>query len=379
MATIAQILPGFDSGGVEAHCLEMANACGLAGHRSLVISAGGGMVSALRNSEHFTLPVGDKNPLTACQRAHQLADFLEKEQVQISHYRSRVPGWLTLWARRILAKRGYHLHLVSSYHGFYQAKSSLKRLYNSVMTRADHVVPNSYAVKAHMMARYGALPEDRVTVIPEGIDLADYPLRADRDCLSQRRVLGLPESTMVLLQVGRLSSLKGAAFMAKVLAEFPDRDWLWLLVGEAEKFPDEKARIEQVLSRHKLSPRVRYWGVRGDLPHIYPAADILLSGSLRPEAFGRTVVEAAACAVPAFVPDQGGTAEVVLDGTTGWHYPLGNEKQAVQRLGSVLSLPREARTRVGLSAFAHVRDNYPLRATEQKTLKIYADLLNHEK
>ena len=64
--TILQVLPALDGGGVERGVLEIAEAVVKAGHRSLVVSAGGGMVHELvaGGTEHFQLPIAAKSALS---------------------------------------------------------------------------------------------------------------------------------------------------------------------------------------------------------------------------------------------------------------------------------------------------------------------------
>ena len=61
--TVLQVLPALESGGVERGTLEIGAGLVHAGHRSLVISAGGRLVSRLtgQGSEHFQWPIGRKS------------------------------------------------------------------------------------------------------------------------------------------------------------------------------------------------------------------------------------------------------------------------------------------------------------------------------
>jgi len=63
---VCQLLPALNGGGVEQGTLEVAAALVKAGHRSLVISAGGRLLPALleAGSQHFNWPIGRKSPFT---------------------------------------------------------------------------------------------------------------------------------------------------------------------------------------------------------------------------------------------------------------------------------------------------------------------------
>ena len=64
--TVVQLLPALDAGGVERSTLEISAALLDAGHRAIVVSAGGRLLPALQaiGAEHIALPVGRKSPLT---------------------------------------------------------------------------------------------------------------------------------------------------------------------------------------------------------------------------------------------------------------------------------------------------------------------------
>ena len=63
--TVVQLLPALESGGVERSTLEIAEALVRAGHRAIVVSAGGRLVPALEaaGAAHVAMDVGRKSPL----------------------------------------------------------------------------------------------------------------------------------------------------------------------------------------------------------------------------------------------------------------------------------------------------------------------------
>ena len=132
--TVVQLLPALDSGGVERSTLEIAAALVAAGHRSIVVSAGGRLVAPLEaaGSEHVALAIGRKSPrawLAMRALRAKLADW----RPDIVHARSRLPAWLGWFALRGLpAPRP---HFVTTVHGL----NSPGR-YSGVMVRGERVV-----------------------------------------------------------------------------------------------------------------------------------------------------------------------------------------------------------------------------------------------
>lgn len=136
-----------------------------------------------------------------------------------------------------------------------------------------------------------------------------------------RRELNIPNEAVLVLYLGRLNRDKGIADLAAAFAKLaPRQPHLWLLlVG-----PDEEGMQARV--REACAPwldRVRFVGFT-DQPERYMAtADVFCLPSYR-EGFGSSVIEAAACAVPAVASRVYGLTDAVLEGETGFLHPPGD-------------------------------------------------------
>ena len=99
--TVVQLLPALHSGGVERSTLEIAQALVAAGHRAIVVSAGGRLVQPLLDSgaEHLTLDIGRKSLLTL-RHVVALRRLFADTGADIVHARSRLPAWLGWHALR---------------------------------------------------------------------------------------------------------------------------------------------------------------------------------------------------------------------------------------------------------------------------------------
>ena len=116
-----------------------------------------------------------------------------------------------------------------------------------------------------------------------------------------------------------------------------------------------------------------------DMPAAYAFADIILAPSTRPEAFGRVAAEASAMAKPVIVADHGGQRETVIEGITGTRAEPGSVAALTACIRTLINLPSEARTEMGLAGQKHVRENYSKKQLQTATLGVYARLvLNNE-
>ena len=169
--TIVQMLPALESGGVERGTLEIARALVQQGHRSIVISTGGRMVSQLEaeGSEHIPWAISKRSHLFALRYVRKLRDLCRGERVDIVHVRSRHPAWVA-W----LAWRGMPVdarpRFITTAHGLYSVNA-----YSAVMARGERVIAISNTVRDYLLHNYSRLvrPES-IEVIYRGIDPREY-------------------------------------------------------------------------------------------------------------------------------------------------------------------------------------------------------------
>ena len=138
--TILQIIPELEAGGAERTTVDIAEGLVHAGARALVATEGGRLVGELQTKGGIWIPfpAATKNPFSMLLNVRKLARICHNERVSLVHARSRAPAWVGLGAARSL-----NIPFVTTYHGSYSGRSSVKVLYNSVMARGDAVIANS--------------------------------------------------------------------------------------------------------------------------------------------------------------------------------------------------------------------------------------------
>lgn len=306
-----QVLPALGAGGVERGTVEVANALTAAGHRSVVVSAGGPLEAEMPGTEHVTMPLGVKSPLTL-RWVPVLRGYLRRARPDVLHVRSRLPGWIAYLAWRGLPAEA-RPRLVTTVHGLY----SVSR-YSAVMARGEDVIAVSDAVRRYLLAHYrGWVEPERIHLIYRGVDPGRYPRgfrpdpawrcewRRRMPQLSGRRVLTLP---------ARMTRLKGHRDFLALLTRLRERglEVHGLVVGGADP---GRARYAEELRRQVaasgLAGRVDFLGHRSDLREILAVSDLVLSLSGRPESFGRTVLEALSLGRPVVGYAHGGVAEIL--------------------------------------------------------------------
>jgi len=304
--TVVQLLPALSSGGVERSTLEIGAALVAAGHRSLVVSAGGRLVEPLEaaGSEHIRLDIGRKSP-TSLRHIASLRRLFAAQGADIVHARSRLPAWLAWHA--LSAKHSPHPHFVTTVHGM----NSPGR-YSGIMARGERVVCVSESVRAYVLRNWPKTPPERLRVIERGIDPAAYPRQPWPPS---------PQSQRLLLMPGRGTRLKGHAsaieLLAAVRAAGVDAA-LWL-PGAVE--PGRESYLQELLAQARalgVEAQLRLDPPIDDMAGAYRDCALVLQLSAKPESFGRTVVEALSSGRPVVGWDHGGVGELL-----GRYFPEG--------------------------------------------------------
>jgi len=370
--TVVQMLPDLEGGGVERGTLELARYLCRQGHRSIVVSAGGRMVSQLEKegSRHVALKVGVKHP--ACLKTFfPLRRLLQEEPVDILHVRSRLPAWIGYLVWRSLPEKT-RPRLVTTFHGFYSVNS-----YSAVMTKGERVIAISKSVADHIQRHY-KVPDERVVLIYRGVDESYFSPDAvcgDRiQTLRQRWDLADYSGPIIMLP-GRISPWKGHDVFFRSLSIIRKAPWMALCVGDESENSHLSLRLRQMIQDLGLAKRIQLVGHCSDMPAALMLADVVVSASSsEPEAFGRIAVEAQAMGRPVIASAHGGSLETVLDRKTGWLVTPNNELLLADALTEAI-LNKDKRDRFGREGRKRVREHFTVEKMCRSTLDLYQNLL----
>ena len=332
--TIVQVLPEMSSGGVEVCTLETARALVEAGHRSIVISSGGPLVKELETngSKHITMPVHKKSPGTLFQAAALRREFC-RVNADIVHARSRVPAWvcrLALFAFPNETRPGF----VTTVHGLYSVSK-----YSSVMTSGDRVIAVSETVRRYILDNYPGYSSRSVETIPHGVDPKSFPYGFVPDeswvCDFRKQFPETVGKRLVTLP-GRLTRLKGHFDFLEAIGSLPETVHGLIVGGEDPRRAKYAAELRDAVVDRGLADRVTLTGHRSDLRNIAAISNVVLSLSTKPEAFGKTTLEAISLGVPVVGYDHGGVSEILNEFFPQGLTPAGDPRSLAKTIEAVL-------------------------------------------
>nr|MBA3241560.1 glycosyltransferase [Acidobacteriota bacterium] len=198
-----------------------------------------------------------------------------------------------------------------------------------------------------------------VSIIPVyGVDTEIFsPARGETRRETKER-LGLPATGSLIFFSSRVAPEKDAETLLRAVRALLERGLdIWLLhrSGGFQSFIKDAERFGvagRVVATDAVHPHEQ-------LPDDYRASDLCVQAS-REEGLGFSPLEALACGTPVVAASVGGLRETIIDGETGWSYPVGNVEALARCITEALDDREEAQRRTA-NGRALVRTNYDQR------------------
>ena len=112
------------------------------------------------------------------------------------------------------------------------------------------------------------------------------------------------------------------------------------------------------------------------MPVAYSLADVVISASIKPEAFGRVAVEAQAMSKPIIASDLGGSKETILKGKSGFLYKHDDPRDLAKILNTVIELDQDTLNSIGNEGRKNIIQKFDVESMCDSTLREYKKLLN---
>jgi len=387
-AVIMQILPALNSGGVERGVVDISKAVAASGFESVVASSGGSMAQQFYNSKvvHITLPLANKNPFKIYQNSKKLAEIIQKYQVDLVHIRSRSPAWSAY-----LACKKTGCKMISTFHGSYSSTistvlfskkfSEWKLKYNAVMVKPKYIIAVSDFIKNYIYQNYSSiadLAQKEIKVIHRGVDLRYFCSKK----FPQSRIVqliekwDLPDDKQIIMLPGRITGWKGHEFLISALAKVQNQNFFCIMVGSLKGHEKFAKVLEQKIKENNLQGKIKIVGETKDMPAAYLVSDMVISASIRPEAFGRVAIEAGAMGRVVIATNIGGSLETVVDGKTGFLVEVNNANKLAETIDEVLAMDKNKKEKMQENAIDHIVNNFSNQKMLDETIEFYKQILD---
>jgi glycosyltransferase involved in cell wall biosynthesis len=272
----------------------------------------------------------------------------------------------------------YHGHVLEGY--FSPAKAGLfRRLERSLGKRSDRLIGVSQATVDDLV-RLGVAEPDRFSVVPLGLDLAQFTELGAAEREAARTGLGVGPDDVLCSYVGRVVPIKRVDLLLRGFAAARERagasgvDLCLALAGDGET----RAELEQLAGELGIAEAVNWLGYQSDLLPLAAAADIAVLSSAN-EGTPVSLIEGAAAGLPAVATKVGGVGEVVRDGETGLLVEPGDDDAIVNGIAAgIAQLAGDSglRTRMGSVARGRASVRYSIERLLDDITGLYAELLD---
>lgn len=370
---IAQICPRLNSGGIERGVVDVAIAIQKAGIRSTVLSGGGHLVQELKHAgvEHIEFPAYLKSPLSIYRNAKQLRLIIEQIKPNLVHAYSRAPIWTTYHALRSL-----NIPFVTSCHSPHSlGPLHIKKFYNRAITFGDKVIAISDFIADYLQKNYH-LDQDKIEIIYRGIDtqLFNKTLFNPEKITALKQQWHIPKDKIILLLPGRITRWKGHDIFIEALHHLAHLNLHAVIVGRIDSQPFYQELLD-LINRYELKDRIQFIEESFDMSSFYAIADITLSTSRKPEAFGRIAVEAQSMESLVIATHLGAAQETVIPDQTGFLVPPDNAHALAHMITQVLQLSNTTKSAIHDQAKNRANTFFNKDVMLEKTLALYQSLI----
>ena len=378
---VLQVIPRLGYGGAETGCYDIAHYLAEKSCGSFIATSGGQLLKYIKKKKVtvFRLPVHSKNPILIILNSIFLSVVILFNNINIVHARSRAPAWSCYFAC-LLTRRNF----ITTFHGTYNFKDNLKKFYNSVMLRSKLTIAGSNFIFDHINKNYSNYlnRKKKLRVIYRGIN-TEYFNKKNISILKQEKLKSewkISSNKFTILMPGRLTSWKGQEKLIEALniliQDYNNSNFQAIVLGSDQGRTVYKKKLINLAQRYSLSQKIKFINHCKEMPLAYSLADVVVSASIKPEAFGSVSVEAQAMSKPIIASDIGGSKETIIKGKSGFLYKHDDPRELAKNINTVMELDQDVLNSIGIEGRKNIVKKFDVEAMCDSTLREYKKLLN---
>ncbi len=378
---ILQVIPKLGYGGAETGCYDLAHFLSEQGCKSYIVTSGGPLLKFIKKEKVkvFKLPVQSKNPILILLNALLISLIILFYNINIIHARSRAPAW-SCWLATKLTFRKF----VTTFHGTYNFNNKFKKFYNSVMVRSKLIIAGSNFIFAHINENYGDFILNRkrkLLVIFRGININYFhpkkisTIKANKFC----KEFNIDRNKFIILLPGRLTNWKGQKLFINAIKLLTEKENIphfeAIILGSDQGRNVYKKQLIGLVEQFRLGKFIKFIEHCEEMPVAYRIANIIISASIEPEAFGRVSVEAQAMEVPIIASNIGGSKETIINDKTGFLFESGSVNSLADTISMVMQKDYNSLKSIGIEGRKNVLKKFDVDKMCQTTFTEYKKLI----
>ena len=378
---VLQVIPKLGYGGAETGCYDIAHYLAEKDCGSYISTSGGELLKFIKKNKVklFRLPVHSKNPFVIILNTIILSFLILINNINIIHARSRAPAWACFFACFITRR-----NFVTTFHGTYNFKNRFKKFYNSVMLRSKLTIAGSNFIFDHINQNYSEYlnRKKKLRVVFRGINIDFYNPKNISILKKEklRKEWELVSNKFTILMPGRLTNWKGQEKFIDALniliEDYNCSNFQAVILGSDQGRKVYKKKLIDLVQRYRLNNKIKFINHCKEMPLAYSLADVVVSASTSPEAFGRVSVEAQAMGKPIIASNIGGSKETILKGKSGFLYNYEDPRELAKTINNVIELDQDSLISIGNEGRKNVTKKFDVESMCDSTLREYKKLLN---
>ncbi|MHA1829480.1 MAG: glycosyltransferase family 4 protein [Candidatus Heimdallarchaeaceae archaeon] len=236
--------------------------------------------------------------------------FLTQHEVDLVHLNNSAhTGWQWLLACKVLKRK-----CITHQRGFV----SFDNMAKWQAKKFDVIICISHAIEKSLHEK-GIF---NTTVLYNCIDVDEFGSNVTKSPAEIKCEFGLDCSTFLIGLVANFQEWKGHITVVNAIAEIKEKypNVVCLLVGDISKVKEDQMyfySVKREIESRGLNKNVIITGFREDIANIINALDILVHSSIRPEPFGRVIIEAMSLGKPVIATNIGGPSEIIENEISG--------------------------------------------------------------
>ena len=189
----------------------------------------------------------------------------------------------------------------------------------------------------------------------------------------------LDPNKFTILMPGRLTYWKGQEKFIEslniLIEDYNLTNFQAVLLGSDQGRKVYSKKLLNLVQRYSLSKKVKFINHCREMPLAYSLADVVVSASIEPEAFGRVAVETQAMAKPIIASNIGGSKETILNKKSGFLYKHDDPRELAKSLNTVIQLSQEELKLIGNEGRKNVSKKFDVEIMCDSNLREYKKLL----
>ena len=378
---VLQVIPRLGYGGAETGCYDLAHYLSENNCLSYIVTSGGELTKYIdkKKVKLIRLPVHSKNPILIFLNSIVLVFIILFCNISIVHARSRAPAWSCLLATKITRRK-----FVTTFHGTYSFNNFIKKFYNSVMIRSDLIIAGSNFIFSHVNKNYFKYLDlkKKFLVIFRGINVDYFDpttiMEPDENKLISE--WELKKDKKIILMPGRLTPWKGHEVFIEALnlvnKKLGYESFYAIILGSDQGRDVYSKKIKRLVEQHRLTNQLKFIQHCKDMPLAYKISDLVVSASIKPEAFGRVAVEAQSMEKPIIASNIGGSKETIINNITGFLFDSGNSESLSEKIIDILQLDESTLKSIGNEGRKNTIKKFNVEKMCFSTYAQYQKLLN---